>query len=289
MTKIPRNDFIEWLKLKSLSQHSIKNYLFYFDHFDSHLFISQSTYPYEFLNQYKNNDVVRGFLSNLFDFIKRYPSIDSSFKEHIKLLDFQLPKKTGRKKVRIQEIPTREEIEAISKATNRERDALMILITFYGGLRDCELIGDDYGYIGITPYDFNWRYWLQHPSEIGKLKVRGKGDKERIVFTPQHVMSRLNQFIRSISTTQRKEDKLFKVKVKRWQDILSNASRKSVGRHINPHLLRKACSIWLRDECGMDLDDRREYLGHDSVVITDKHYNKVDRQQLEDKFNSRHS
>lgn len=276
-----------WLEAKGLSQRTITEYNNYFHKLDLNKLFSNPQYPLKFLQQHKNNPVARAFLNNLLTYLKKGPEIPSAHKYYIKKLDFEIPKKTGRRKVRLPDTLTEDEVLLIARKTTNMRDNLMVLITFYGGLRECELIGDIYGLEGIKPYDFNWRTWVNNPEKPGKLRVIGKGNKQRVVFIPPKVMSSLFKWIRQIAHLKKnKKEKLFKMGDRRWRYILSKASFVAVGRHINPHLLRHSCATWLLDDMGFNVTEVKEYLGHSNLSTTSI-YLHVSNKKLKDKFSSK--
>lgn len=264
--------WLNWLEAKGLSKNTIGQYSFYFDKFE----FEKLSQPYliEYINRH-NNNVARAFLKNLLHFIKT-----SEFPKEIKLLiaELEIPTITGRKKVRLPQVLSEEQVFQLSSAMQTERNKIMTLLTFYGGLRVSELIK-------IKPYDFNWEGWLRAPNELGRLKVIGKGDKQRPVFVPSKLMARVYTWIKKeISSKQGKDIYLFRIGRKRWEQILDKASQISVGRHINPHLLRHSCGTWLRDS-GWDLKEIAEYLGHENINTT-AIYTHISQEKLKDKFQS---
>ena len=267
---IDQKNWISWLKAKGLSERTMKEYGSYFEKFD---FDSLSQGHINKFLQSHNNNVARAFLKNLLHHIRT-----NEFPKELKLLagEIEIPKITGRKKKRLPEVLSLDQIFQVSDAMNTERNKLMILVSFYGGLRISELLS-------IKPYDFNWSVWIKTPDQNGKLRVIGKGDKQRVVFIPQKIMSRIYQWIRSyVSRQQGKEDTLFKIRSSRWKLLLSDASKKSIGRHVNPHLLRHSCGSWLRDS-GWDLKEIADYLGHESISTTTI-YTHISQEKLNTKF-----
>ena len=156
----------------------------------------------------------------------------------------------------------------------------MVLISFYGGLRISELVGTDYG---IKPYSFNWNTWIKEPSQNGILSIIGKGNKERKVFMPQKIMSKVYQWIKKeVSRKQGKEENLFSIGERRWKQILSKESQRILKKHINPHLFRHSCNQWLRKK-GWDVTERQRYLGHEHPATT-MIYDHTDQEDLKQKF-----
>ena len=259
-----------WLQAKGLCANTIKQYNKYFDKFE----FDKLSQPYliEYINNH-NNNVARAFLKNLLHFVKT-----GEFPKEVKLLisELDIPKITGRKKFRLPQVLSEEQVFQLSNAMQTERNKIMVLVTFYGGLRVAELTR-------IKPYDFNWELWLRAPDELGRLKIIGKGDKQRPVFVPAKLMARVYTWIKNeVSGHQSKDMRLFKIGERRWEQLLDRASQISIGRHINPHLLRHSCGTWLRDN-GWDLKEIAEYLGHENINTT-AIYTHISQEKLKDKF-----
>lgn len=264
------NDWNSWLQAKGLSMNTIGQYSYYFSKFEFDK-ISQ-TYLIEYVNKY-NNNVARAFVKNLLHFVRT-----NNYPKELKLLlsEIEIPQITGRKKVRLPQVLTEEQVFQLSNGMTSERNKLMVLLTFFGGLRVSELCK-------IKPYDFNWEAWLRAPDELGRLRVVGKGDKQRPVFVPAKLMARLYTWIKKeVSQRQSKDVYLFKIGPKMWEYLMVKISEKTLDRHVTPHLLRHSCGTWLRDN-GWDLKEIAEYLGHESISTT-QIYTHISQEKLKDKF-----
>lgn len=263
------DDWNNWLKTKGLALRTIKEYNRYLSGLDLDN-ISQSAII-AFL-QRNNNSMCHALINNFLEYINvnEYPDeIKAS------IGNISLPKIKGRKKRHLPDVLDEEQITDIAKAMITERDAIMLLISFYGGLRVSELVN-------IKPYDFKWDAWVKNPGNNGSLKVTGKGDKQRIVFIPKDLMKRTYQWIKSISKGRSKNEKLFMIGIRRWSYILDRASNKAIHRHINAHLTRHSCFTWLRNN-GWDLDEIKLYAGHESIATT-QIYAQLSQVKLKGKF-----
>lgn len=277
--EIKKQDWEEWLEVKGLSAKTIKEYNSYFDKFEPENFTQNQSI--KFLQQH-NNNVAKAFLKNLIMFIKM-GEYDEETKTHIRTIE--LPKVSGRKKKRIPDILSEEQVLELASKGKDERFKLMLLISFYGGLRISELVpatdNEDYA---IRPYSFNWSTWIKDPGEIGTLTIIGKNNKQRKVFIPPKVMARMYQYIKNeVSKRQSKEEPIFNIGERRWKIILSEESKSILGRHINPHLLRHSCNQWLRNK-GWDVTERQAYLGHERPETT-MIYDHTNPQNIKEKFN----
>lgn len=259
-----------WLQAKGLSKGTIGQYDYYFGKFEFDK-LSQS-YMVDYINRYRTNPA-RAFLRNLLHYIKT-----NDFPKEVKLLisELDIPKITGRKKIRLPQVLSEEQVFQLSSAMNTERNKIMTLLTFYGGLRVAELCK-------ILAYDFAWELWLRAPNDLGKLKVIGKGNKQRLVFVPSKLMARVYTWIKAeVSHKQGKDVPLFKISTQRWEQIIDRASHVALGKHINPHVLRHSCSTWL-SENNFSLQEISEYLGHSSVSTTQL-YVHLSQEKMKDKY-----
>lgn len=265
----PEQHFAEWLESKGLKPETVRDYLFYYNKI-SFEDLEDRDYISKFLNDYKNNPVARAFLKNLFNY---------------KGIKFELPQVTGRRKSRIPKVITEEEVLKIAEAMENERNKIMVLITFYCGLRRGELLK-------MKPKDFNWNQCKEYPGlsqeelgrRFGRLRTIGKGDKEGIAFVPGNLMVRIGRFLKhDLKISQGDmEERMFKIGEKRWTVILEKASLKAIGRKVNPHLLRHSYGTYLLRK-GMGIRHIQKALRHSSISST-QIYTHVDDEDLEQEF-----
>lgn len=261
---------LEWFSIKGLSDMTIKNYMVYYRKF------IKGPYEKDWISRFvrqNNNLVARAFLKNFMQFCRVSEGMES-FKELF--MDYVIPAHTGRRGRKLPKVLNIGQVNSIAMSMNSLRNKLMLLITFYGGLRLDELLK-------ITPYDFLWDNWMEEPEEVGSLKVLGKNKKQRYVFIPGRVMEEIYHWIKEeVSRKQGKDEPIFQISGRRWQEILSRASKKAIGYSINPHLLRHSISTYLLGK-GWNIAEISEYLGHSSLNTT-RIYLHVDNKQLRDKF-----
>jgi hypothetical protein len=112
--QIDKTEFVNWLKIKGLSKRTILEYLNYLEDFDVSK-LSQNYIVEYLVNKKHSNNVARAFLKNIFLFIKTNESIPKETK--ILLVDIDIPKITGRKKKRLPEIVTEQEMMRIVSIT----------------------------------------------------------------------------------------------------------------------------------------------------------------------------
>lgn len=258
------------MRMQELSERTIYEYNLYLNRFDTSNV--SKTYLFEFLRDV-NTHMARSFLKKLKLYIK---SMD--FPQEIKgvFLEFEIPRVTGRKKRELPTILNEQQVHMLSSLMPNERAKIMVLLAFYGGLRLAELCS-------VLPYDFNWEEWLKDEEKQGSLKVKGKGDKERIVFVPSFLMKRIHYWIVNyVSKRQTRHQLLFKGTLANNFNRYVTKYSSRMGIRITPHGLRHSCGTWLK-QYGFDLRDIQEYLGHESISTT-QIYAHVNPKELKSKY-----
>lgn len=262
----------KYLEIKGLKPRSIQEYNNYLMKINPINLSMDSILTH--LHTY-NNRVFVAMLRNVFAYIKStdYPK---EIKDEVK--NIEIPKITGRKKKRIPDVITEQQMMDIEHCMPNERDKLILLVSFYGGLRPSEIVGK----YAIKPYSLNWTTWVKDPEKIGIVRIIGKGDKQRTVFLQAKIMLRLFHYIKSVAEKQSKDDPIFNIGHRRWHNILASVSHSAIGRTIYPHLLRHSCSMFLKSQA-WDIADRKSYLGHDNISTT-AIYDRVYLEDLKERF-----
>lgn len=266
-------NFIEWLHLKGLSEGTTRQYLYYYRRLPWKKIDHGSLF--QFMKKH-NNMVARAFLTNFMQYIRMDPLVPKDIKQAME--GFEIPSITGRKKKKLINVLSRDEIHLIANQMKHKRDKIMLMLTYYGGLRVSELLK-------IRPIDFFWTEWKVSQDQIGRVKVQGKGGKERKVIMPSQLMNMIYYWINEeISDHQDKEGPLFNLSPKgiQWRKILSAASNKAIGRKINPHLLRHSTATYLIEK-GLNLKEIADYLGHKNINTTAM-YTHLNKKKLQAKI-----
>ncbi len=270
-----RKRFIDWFQSKRLTYISIMNYLFYYDKFKSAQNMDQKKVN-SFLKKYNYNSIVKAFINNYRTFILTNENdYDKKVIDNTKSI--LLPKETGRKSTRIPDFIMESEVWKMEKCFERERDKLMLLISFYCGLR----LG---GLINIRPHSFNWDEWDSTEKGIGKLKVIEKGDKERIVIVPSKLMSRIEKWIKEVAVKKDayRKNPLFKIGARRWAYLLESCSEKALNKAIHPHTLRHSFATHLLNK-GIKIERVQKLLGHKDISSTQV-YSHIVQKDLEEDY-----
>lgn len=162
----------------------------------------------------------------------------------------------------VEEHACKDEAAEASACFVQERDALIILMLYACGLRLAELIG-------IDRNDFS--------ADLNTLRVRGKGDKERLVPILPYVREKLTAHLDTISRQQicKIEEKALFLTCKGVR-----ISRSAVYRLVNrvlaeagvqgkksPHVLRHTFATHLMNG-GADMREIQELMGHASLRST---------------------
>lgn len=180
--------------------------------------------------------------------------------------------------VRLPEVLSLEEIDAMTAAIPREKDEAVrneaIIEMLYGsGLRVSELVG-----LRISRINF----------AEGFMLVEGKGSKERIVpvspralelvglWLPQRDGLDVDPADSDILFLNRRGRRLTRVMI--FYIVKDLAARAGIARNVSPHTLRHSFATHLL-EGGANLRSIQELLGHESVTTTEL-YLHLDRRQL---------
>jgi integrase/recombinase XerD len=266
-----RDEFIQWMNLKALSNKTQKDYLYYYDKWDGKSFTQKRVD--NFITDLGFGTPVRAFIKNYQMFLKR------QHPDNVDILKIDIPKRTGKSSRKIPDFLTLEEVERISKSIGNETYELMLLICFYGGLRS-------QGLMNIKVGDFEWDEWIENSDKNIKLKVNEKGNKERYVFIPSKVIRRIHKIITDKEEQTGREVpmdlKLWSMSYHTWRKKVNKHGSKVLGRRVHPHMIRHGCANWLRQN-GYDITELKEYLGHADISTT-QIYTHIDKEKLEAKY-----
>lgn len=182
--------------------------------------------------------------------------------------DINVTEKSGRNMMRKSQIKRGQfslkplEVSKIINAARNPRDRIIIELLYYCGLRRSEVVA-------IQPGDLDLK--------SGRLRVRGKGGKERLVPVPFHVCADIRFYLGSskrpylFPAVKKRRAALADVVVNR---ILAVAARHAGISHpdkrmkaVNPHLLRHSAARRLK-AAGVPLEAVGAFLGHEHLSMT---------------------
>ena len=142
-------------------------------------------------------------------------------------------------------------IKTLQKEAQNTEDLLLILLLYGAGLRVSEACG---------------LLWNQIDLEQGILRIKGKGNKERLAVMPELVSNLLKKqknqkgpLFEKNSSTRRAFDR-----VRYW------GQKAGLNKPLSPHILRHSFATHLLTS-GSDLRTLQELLGHKSLSATQKY------------------
>ena len=235
--------FLEMEMLDKVSNKTIKSYMY-------------------FLSKKGNTRrTIARKLSSLKSYYKYLRKNELSEEDPFALIEKQHISKRLPEVLSINEIVELMEIEIADKDYLNNRNYLIVRILFSTGVRVSELTN-----IKLEHIDFNEGY----------LKVRGKGDKDRIVFFDEDTKNILYNFLQNDWPMFKKEETNYiflnkfgnKISERSVELILQEKGRKMKSpKEIYPHMLRHSYASSLL-ESGADLRVIQELLGHESISTT---------------------
>ncbi|MFY9417386.1 MAG: site-specific tyrosine recombinase XerD [bacterium] len=162
------------------------------------------------------------------------------------------------------------------------RDRAILEVLYATGLRVSELVALDRKDINL---------------ELGYVRCRGKGDKERIVPLGQMAIQAAKSYLRSgrsqlLRPPGREEAFFLNLRGKRitrqavWQILKKYAQKAGIEKSISPHTLRHSFATHLLDN-GADLRIVQELLGHVSIATT-QIYTHVSNRRLREVYSKYH-
>jgi site-specific recombinase XerD len=270
-------EFYNYLsKTKNLSDRTIMQYINYCRMLDFNL-IDQD-YIYSFIQDHRNNPVVRAMTINLLKFME----LDQKIK--------MPPKPTGRKKIRLIRGITQEDINKLRRYLYSVsfKHGLIFDLLYQGALRR-----DEVPKIRIN--SFEWNDWINSQSKFCKLVILGKNNKERRVLInsetvdmifnhykekyPMNTIDEIDKFCKSQSLLFAKNDGS-PITDKIVYDVIKRGSKRCLGRDIRPHELRhqRATELYLMK---VQIHDIKNYLGHSNIGITEIYLHQSERESLE--------
>lgn len=233
------------------------------------------------LSQFINILSERGFTNNTI--IRKLASIRTFYKyllsEEIIEEDVVSFLDTPKKEKKIPKVLFEEQIKKLldqpllqEERYARERSILELLYSC--GLRVSEIVN-------LTINDIN--------LEDGFLRIKGKGNKERIVPLGSKAISALSEYLKQ--RRHIKEKKLFlnsrnKGLSRQSVWLIVKQFANNVGLDISPHTLRHSFATHLLDN-GADLRVVQELLGHSSISTT-QIYTHVSNKRLKEEFETTH-
>lgn len=155
-----------------------------------------------------------------------------------------------------------ESLELLEASSDSKRDYCMITLFLNCGMRLSELVG-----INLTDINF----------KESKIKLLGKGNKERIVYLNSACIDSLKNYIDSRENSIIDPDALFiskqgkRISRRRVEQIIENRLKISglSGKGISVHKLRHTSATLMYQYGNVDTLTLKEILGHKSIATTE--------------------
>jgi site-specific recombinase XerD len=148
-------------------------------------------------------------------------------------------------------------LAAAAHAEPKPRDAAILGVLVYAGLRRGEVVGLEVG-------DFS--------PTAKTLHVRGKGNKDRVISLPKPAQKMLKTYLSSRANAGPEAPLFVTAAGQRiTHKVVTRVVRRigeQIGRHLHPHMFRHSYATELLDR-GADIRDIRDLLGHESVATTE--------------------
>lgn len=277
-------EFINFIKKKNYSDNTYISYisdLYYFYMFvkkDLDKVTENDIRDYlEFLNMKKeSSSSIRRKISSFKSFYKFLYLNDFIDKKDYPMARIGYPKQEKKLPKFIYYNDLLEILEESSKDSDGIRDKLIIEMLYATGVRVSELVNIKYSDI-----DYNNR----------RIRVSGKGNKERIVYFGEYALDQLNEY----TSTHKKNDEGYvfinskggQLTDRGVRYIIDNIMKRlSVKVHVTPHVLRHTFATDMLNN-GCDIKIVQELLGHSSLRTTEV-YTHVTNERLKEVYYKYH-
>ena len=162
-----------------------------------------------------------------------------------------------------------EEVKRLLEVVSSERDRALVTLLLYGGLRVEEVVT-------VTVAAFTIPEQAEEPVRI---RVCGKGRKERIVYIPQESFEPVQSYLTTLADREQTEPLFYNhrgrpLRKNGVQWLLRNYGQQC-GVAVTPHRLRHTCARWLA-EGRMPLLSLSRFLGHSNVHTTQRYIDNAD-------------
>ena len=256
------------IKIADASFDLIKNA----DRFDAMRFLS------DFKENHDNKEKARSRKFSAIKSFYKYLTVSSGKLEENPMLNLETPKL---RKTLPKYLTLEQSLELLThvQTSFTERDFCIITLFLNCGMRLSELCG-----ININDIRDN------------RLKLLGKGNKERIVYLNASCMNSIENYLKVLNSGEKvkRVDKnaLFlnrngkRITPRRVEQIVEQCLKEAGldGMGISPHKLRHTAATLLYQDAGVDIRVLKELLGHESLSTTEI-YTHVSNKQIEDAAN----
>ena len=255
--------FVEYLMAKKLAEKTINHYFLLFKHLQKKINaygLTQSTINKFILNRPSN--VTRAFVTNFIEFYN--------------LRDVKVIRQTGRKPRKKYPTISNGDMKILREELYKDavKFGLLLDLSYYCALRKSEALG-------IMAENFDWMQWKEDPTKPLRLKITGKGGRDRIVIVPPSLAEILEAFILSLDYLESETPLFQNVKTTTWQDHFKKVVREKLKKDYTLHDLRRSrATNWYSR--GQDLIKIKTKLGHASISTTQLYINPDEEKVLKE-------
>lgn len=243
--------FQKELMRRGLSDRTIREYMIRFRLIPKDIPLTEQVL-YDFLDNYSGS-IARAF-------VKIYADVNG-------LTSFRLPRRTGRRKQRLINIMPENEYEELRNAlyARNIKWGLMLDLSYWCALRREEVCNIQISWFQLDEWE---------EGKSCRLKIIGKGNKERLVIVPAWLMPTILQFMhhRAEQDAISEQDHLFGVGVYYWWEVFNKMSLRVLKKQYKPHELRHTRTVLWRRQ-GVPIDKVSKRLGHTSIATTQRYWN----------------
>ena len=251
--RTPREEglFIDYLISRKLNKSTINQYMFRYRQFPFP--VNQQTVNY-YLSKHPNQ-VPYYFVKVLLE-----------YKGLNKVID--IPRITGHKEERLPEKLDYEQVQKIRDGMYQKDKllGLMFDIQQQATLRRSELVS-------IKIDDFEWKTWNMDRTKSLRLKILGKGRRERMVKISPTLAKSLDGYItpRELAGYYNVEKRLYPYTSEAWYNTLRKVSDETIGIKIKSHSIRKYGATQYWNTGIVNIIDLRNILGHKDISTTQRY------------------
>lgn len=236
---------------RGLAEKTIREYMIRFRKVEKDIPLTEQQL-YDFLDQ-SSGSIPRAF-------VKIYVEVYG-------MKDFKLPRKTGRKPVRLPKTMTEEEYDKLREAIYKRNAkwGLMLDISYWCGMRRAEVTS-------LTVDNFLFDEW-KGEGHTCRVKFIGKGNKERLAVLPAWLMPAILSYLDHMANMGMPDKaRIFQVLPTTWGKIFTQMSLRVLGKKYTTHHMRHTRALlWRRS--GVTIDQVARRLGHTSIATTQMYWN----------------
>lgn len=272
------DQFFNWLEnIRGREARTIKEYKYYFKKLKQvSSEFNQKTIDDFLSNKITKNNVSRSMLRSLKEYLLRNQVETGLTADDIKIINAVNIDSLGMKERPEPDVLSRDKIMKMHDSMKSEGSRIMLLLSYYCGLRAKELTQIKYG-------NFNWVIWKENKEGNGKLFIKGKGGKESWIPVKNFLMDRIDKWVNAeFSPLPLPEEKLFPITYHKWWHIMDDISIEALGEHIHPHTLRHSIATHLI-ELGWDIKEIQRFLRHKDISST-QIYTHISEDHLNKKY-----